>query len=171
MKFEMLANLLDDINGATFIGIDTETSVKLKGGKGNPLQGKVTKKTLGASVMVFTNANSSAYGDMVKRRLVKEGKDPESFELGKRAWGERIKGTPFIEHKEQKYLEAIFLNSGKSEYFVDGIKTPKEDIEGLPVVKVNEESQGGLEDKVIIRTFKVDSIIGMRIDGMEVKVR
>jgi hypothetical protein len=43
------------------------------------MQGRVTKQTTGASVMVFTNQASNGYENMVQRRLVAEGKDPASF--------------------------------------------------------------------------------------------
>ena len=153
--------MADNVNGATFIGLDTETAVKLAGGKSNPLQGRVTKRTIGSSVMVFQNKHSSSYGDMVQRRLQKEGKDPKSFEVGPRSWGTRIPNTPFIEHKGQHYLEVIFLKGGSSAYFVDGNETPQSAIEGIPTSRPS--PQGGLDDKVIIRAFKIDSITKLTI--------
>ncbi len=149
--------LNDNVNGATFIAIDTITTPKLKGGKKNPLQGRVTKHMTGANVMVFQNKNSSGYDNMVKRRLEKEGKNPDSFQLSPRAWGTRLIGTPIVEHKGQYYLEVIFLKSGKIHYEVDGVVTDPEMIEGLNLEK-REGNQGGLNDKVIIRTFKIDSL-------------
>ena len=147
----------ENVNGASFIGLDTETDVKLKGGKKNPLQGKVTKRTIGANVMVFQNINGSGYGKMVARRLAKEGKDPASFELQPRKWGQRIEGTPFIEHKGQVYVEVIFLSAGVSQHLVDGVVVDPSTIDGMPGTK-EESVQGGLDNKVIIRTYKANSI-------------
>jgi hypothetical protein len=164
-----LQKLLADVNGASFISIDTETVPVLKGGKKNPHQGRVTKISKGASVMVFQNKNSNAYENMVERRLKAEGKDPASFTLGERAWGTRITGTPFIEHKGETYLEVIFLKAPKETVFLlDGKEVDAAEIEGLEPAAVKEESQGGLENKVIIRTFKCDSIQTIRVDGLEV---
>ena len=164
-----LQKLLAGVNGASFISIDTETVPTLKGGKSNPHQGRVTKVSRGASVMVFQNKNTNAYENMVERRLKAEGKDPASFTLGPRAWGTRIEGTPFIEHKGETYLEVIFLKAPKETvYFLDGKEVDASEIQGLEADKPNADSQGGLENKVIIRTFKCDSITTIRVDGLEV---
>jgi hypothetical protein len=161
-----LQTILANVNGASFISIDTETEVKLKGGKSNPFQGRVTKRSTGHRVMVFQNKKSNAYENMVFRRLEKEGKNPASFQLGERAWGKRIPETPFIEHNGGIYLEVIFLGAGKSELLVDG-KPYSGEIPGLEAPKVDEESQGGLDDKVVIRTFKADSVKKIRVDHQE----
>jgi hypothetical protein len=159
-----LATLMtENVNGATFITIDTETDVKLTGGKKNPHQGRVTKRTTGSNVMVFQNKNSNGYENMVKRRLEKEGKNPGTFELKPRAWGKRMSGLPFVEHKGSYYLEVIFLGKGSTEYLLDGNVTNKAAIQGLPGTK-EEARQGGLDDKVIIRTYKVDSIKAITIN-------
>lgn len=159
-----LATLLtDNVNGATFISIDTITNVKLNGGKSNPLQGKVQKKVVGSNVMVFQNKNGSSYEAMVKRRLTKEGKNPSSFKLQPRTWGTRLRDSPFVEHKGEYFIEVIFLHKGKTTYLVNGIETDKNKIIGFPSHK-DEAQQGGLDDKVIIRTYKTDSIKAITIN-------
>ena len=97
MNLETARNALATLSGGTFVGLDTVTVPVLKGGKKNPMQGRVTKVMRGATVMCFSNQNGSAYNAMVQRRLAAEGKDPESFELSPRAWGERVPGTSFVE--------------------------------------------------------------------------
>lgn len=153
----------ENVNGTTFISISTETVPRLKGGKKNSFIGRTTKVMTGANVMVFQNKSINGYDAMVRRRLEKEGKDPQSFELSPRTWGERIPNTPFVEHKGNYYLEVIFLTSGEVHYEVDGVKTPANKIEGLNDEK-QEGRQGGLNDKVIIRTFKIDSIKSVTIN-------
>jgi hypothetical protein len=161
-----LQNILANVNGNSFISIDSLTDVKLKGGVKNPFQGRVTKRMTGASVMVFQNKKSNAYENMVRRRLEKEGKAPESFVLGERKWGTRIPETPFITHNEALYLEVIFLKAGKTQLLVDG-KPYSGEIPGLDEPTVDEDSQGGLDNKVIIRTFKAASIKAVRVDHQE----
>jgi hypothetical protein len=162
-----LKSLMSSVNGATFISLDIVTPVKLTGGKKNPLQGRVTKKTTGSNVMVFQNKKGgNSYQNMINRRLEKEGKIP-TFEVGPRAWGTRIEGTPFISHNDQTYLEVIFLHSGKSEYLVDGKEFDGE-IEGLPVKTESEESQEGLSNKVIIRAVNCDNIQAVTINHVRV---
>lgn len=168
MKYEDVKRVLDKVNGATFAGLDTVTQVKLKGGKKNPFQGRVTKMTKGSTVMLFTNKNSNGYENMVKRRLEKEGKDAESFALKPRAWGQRIENSPFVEHKDKKYIECIFIKGGESVYMVDGKEVSKDEIEGLPDAKPSDDSQGGVENKVVIRTYAIDSIEKMRVLGEKI---
>jgi len=88
------------------------------------------------------------------------------FQPGPRQWGKRIDGTPFVEHKGKTYLECIFLKPGKSTYYLDGQVIEKKDIIGLPEKK--EGDQGGLKNKVIIRTFALDSIMRVRKSGQEI---
>ena len=165
MQLATLEAALAELEGGTFVGIDTVTAVKLKGGKKNPLQGRVTKRTMGATVMCFSNKNGSAYDAMVKRRLAKEGKNPDSFTLGERAWGQRIPGTAFVEHKGKHYLEVIFMQAGKTELLLDGQPVSSQLIDGLP--ETREGGQAGLDDKVIIRTYAVDSITAIRANGKD----
>lgn len=158
-----LAQLLtDNVNGTTFVSIDTETEVKLKGGKSNPHQGRVTKRVTGSVVMVFQNKSANGYDNMVRRRLQQEGKDPQSFTLQPRKWGRRLQGVPFVEHNGNHYVEVIFLHPGKTQYLLDGKPVSKDDIIDLPVRK--EATQGGLDNKVIIRTYAAASIKGITIN-------
>jgi len=160
-----------NLAGGTFVGLDSLTQVKLKGGKKNPRQGRVTKLMTDAQVMCFSNSNSNAYENMVRRRLVAEGKAAEDFVLGPRAWGERVPGTCFVEHQGKQYLEVIFMRAGKSTYFLNGVEISKHDIEGLDEPTVNPQAQGGLseENRVQIRTFALDSIVALRANGQEWK--
>jgi hypothetical protein len=148
--------------------MDTQTEVKLTGGKKNSQAGRITKRMIGSSVMCFSNTNGSAYAAMVGRRLVAEGKDPAAFELSPRAWGTRITGTCFVEHKGAHYLEVIFLRAGTVEYLQDGVPIAQSQIEGLPAAR-EATGQGGLDNQIAIRTFALDSILALRADGAEWK--
>lgn len=162
---------LSNFKGSQIIGLDTIVSVKLTGGQKNPMQGRVKKLTEGHRVMIFKNGNG--YKNMVNRRLQKQFEEigmttvelferianPE-FEPGPRPWGERVEDSPIISHKGKLYLECIFLKAGESKYFLDGEEIAKEEIIGLP--EKTEGAQGGLIDKVIVRTFALESIIKVR---------
>jgi hypothetical protein len=172
MNFNILEELMNEVNGATFVSIDTVTDVTLPGGKKNELNGRVQKLTEGSSVMVFQNKTINAYEAMVNRRLEKEGISTASFTVGPRSWGTRIQNTPFVEHKGVMYLEVIFLRPGNTSYLLDGKVTT--DPSCIPASKENGVGdgweQGGLINKVIIRTYKVDSIVGITINGQTFKV-
>lgn len=166
MKYETLKEIMDTVKGTKFASIDTETEVKLKGGKSNPFQGRVTKHTSN-NMIIVTNTPENVYANMVKKRLVEEGKDFKEFELKPRKWGVREGDTSIIDHNGKKYLEAIFVRGGDSVYYVDGKETDPDTIEGLEKRAMSEESQGGLEEKVVIRTFSADSILNIRINHKE----
>jgi hypothetical protein len=164
-----LRSIFSNVNGASFVAIDTETVVPLKGGKSNPMKGRVTKQVTGSSVMVFQNKNTNAYEAMVQRRLTAEGKNPEDFQLSPRTWGERIENLPIVTHNKDGetrfYLEVIFLKAGTVEFFLDGSPIARNQIVGLD--ETEEGRQGGLENKVVIRTFSLDSIKAIRIDHQQ----
>lgn len=168
MQFETLLMAVQSVSGSSFVGIDTLTDVKLPGGKKNPLQGRVTKAVTGSQVMVFQNKNVNGYEAMVQRRLIAEGKDPNSFQLKERSWGQRLPNLPIVVHDKggqvNYYLEVIFLRAGKVQYMIDGRPCTAEQagIETAPAADTS--GQGGLENQVIIRTFAAESITEIRID-------
>lgn len=156
--------LAGKVNGSSFLSIDTLTEPLLKGGRSNPFKGRVFKRTTGANVMVFQNKNGSSYEKIVQRRLIQEGKNPATFELSERTWGMRLPNEPIIEHNGGMYLEVIFLRAGLVEVLVDGqvITDPYYVIPGYD--RKEEAEQGGLDNKVIIRTYKFDSITAINVD-------
>jgi hypothetical protein len=159
-----VTQIFSNVSGNTIIGLSTKTKVALKGGKKNPMQGRVVKVMRDANVMVFQNKNTNGYANMVARRLEKEGKDSSTFQLSPRVWGHRIAGTPIVEHKDKKYVEVIFLASGEVSYELDGKPIGRDKIVGLEVGE-SDPSQGGLDNKVIVRTFAEDSITEVKIGG------
>ena len=161
-----MLNVLARLNGSSFIGLDTETVPKLLGGKKNPMIGRVKKHIKGSNVQVFQNKLVNGYEAIVKRRLEQEGKAASDFQLGSRPWGVRLEGLPIVEHKGKFYLEVIFLSSGEVRYTIDGADIHKDGIIGLPDEK-EEGEQGGLSNKVVIRTFAFDSIKALRYGGEE----
>lgn len=62
-------DVLNTLRGVSFIGLDIETQVKLKGGRKNPMQGRVTKRVTGSTVLVAQNKNTNTYQNMVRNRL------------------------------------------------------------------------------------------------------
>jgi len=211
--------VLAALRGVSFIGLDMETSVPLKGGKKNPMQGRVTKRVIGSTVLIAQNKNTNTYQNMVRNRIAgellaeatekadagkgmlvdiltpaeldelsakieaaleageTERKDEaeERFEVKPRKWGERIPNSPFIQHTKagevhtNYYLDTIFLNAGKSEFFLDGQPIAEDDIEGYekPVLKEGAQIQGGLkaENQVIVRSIGLASILAIRTGG------
>jgi hypothetical protein len=70
-----------------------------------------------------------------------------------------------VEHKGNYYLEVIFVSAGDVYYTLDGRLVSPSEIQGLPEAK--EGGQGGLENKVVIRTYALESLTHVRVDGEE----
>ena len=164
-----LKNIFDaiQVNGVTFATVEYETVVKLKGGKKNPLQGRVTKRVRAQVMLAARGGDDAAYARKVNRGLEAEGKPPV-FRPQPRIWGQRADNVPLVFHNGSTYLEAIFLRVLEQVVYVDGVPFDGDPatIEGWPE-KPKEGEQGGLEEKVIIRTIKEDNIISLRVAGRE----
>lgn len=172
MHLDTVLEAFANINGATFVGIDTDSVVSLKGGRKNPQRGRVHKVTLGSTVMCFQNKHVNGYEAMVRRRLAQAGKDPDSFKLGPRVWGTRLPELPIVVHEKdgvvKHYLEVIFMHAGTSHYYMDTPDNiiPKDMIIGLETPpRPSETGQAGNNDRVIIRTYDIASITALRINN------
>lgn len=152
--------------GTMFAEIKTLTTVKLNGGKKNPQVDNV-KKLVRTLVQISSAVERSAYELKVNRRLASEGKVP-NFVAGSRVWGHRVADSSVIEHKGVFYLEYTPLNNAAKEkpiYFFNGKKIEKSDLVGLPMpTAVNEESQGGLTDKVAYNNVKFENIVSIKMN-------
>lgn len=166
MKLETVLEAIDIAKDSDKVLLSTMSGVKLTGGKKNPLQGKVVKNVCDAQV-IFNDGQT--YTNMIKEQMANEGKDPSEFKASERPWGKRVNDTPIIEHNGQYYLETIFVSAGDTAYLVDGMVTDKSEIEGLPKPKVSESSQGGVDNKVVVRTHKLDSITVIKVNDQVFK--
>jgi hypothetical protein len=76
---------------------------------------------------------------------------------------------PIVEHTKdgdtKYYVEGIFQQVGEVQYLLDGKPVALEDIEGLDAPSSSSTGQGGLDNKVAIRTIDVQNIKTMRVNG------
>ena len=174
MHINVAKKLLENVRGTCFAGIDTETVVpRLK--RDEAVQpGKLTKVVTGSNVMIFAQEERTAYSNQVKRRMEKEGLDPNSWEGGPLPWGEWVDDTVFIKHTKKGetepkfYLRVHFIKAGTVQYFLDGIAIDKADIVDTSAPK-KEGEQGGQQEKVIPRNYGLNGIKAIRIDNTEYK--
>jgi hypothetical protein len=151
MLLEQIESLLDGIQGCTFAAMDTETR-----------NGGVVTLTTGTQVLLATNKNSSAYENMVKRRLAALGKDPNDFILDDLRWGTRKPGTPLISNCGVWYLQSIILKPGVSRHYL-GRRELTQD-EARYFLPKSRTSQGLPEGKeVMVRTYALESIKALRL--------
>lgn len=144
----LLENLLNEIDGCTFATLDAETE---------PSRG-ILKVETGKRIILFTNKKSSGYENMVRRRLIEAGKDPDSFTSGDLPWGTAVPNSPLVEHNDKVYLKVIELAEGRSRYFLKRTMAEANPADlGLPKAR---PYQGGLPEgeKVICRCYNLDHI-------------
>ena len=151
----MLTNLLN-INGSSIISFSSETTIKPKAAFKHHI---IKKKSFNNNVIVFGKCGVNGYQNMVNRRLQQEGKQA-NFQVGVRKWGTAIKNTCFVLHKDQVYLDCIFLNKPKTEYYLDD-KLVDYDVIKPMIYAVNKPKQNQLENTVQFRTFKLSNIISI----------
>ena len=154
-----LVELLKNFSGYSFAGLQTYTDARAKK-TGNPFPEKTIIKESQLLVNVGFHYSNSLV-NQAKRENVST-----DFNVQSRVWGERIIGTPLVEHKGNFYLEA----KCEKVYFsrlvdIHGNEILRED--ALPFLPVRKESstQDRLEKKIILRDFRLDSIKKFAFDG------
>jgi|MDTC01.1.fsa_nt_gb hypothetical protein len=159
-----LKSALTSRKGASFVTLLAETVPAMRK-TNNPFLDRVTKRSRvnGAIGWIYPNG--------VNRQRIREGGEPD-FEAFPRKWGERIKGTPFVEHKGKTYLELKVENVLGTEWFLDGEPISPEDREAVNAfipTKV-EGARQQVENPVILRDYNLANIREITFDGMTIKV-
>jgi hypothetical protein len=99
------------------------------------------------------------YESAVQRRQVKHDVQPADFKSAGRAWGVRLRGTPFVTHKSKQYVEVRVLKTiDDPRYFAaDGTEIPADQVKPfLPKRKEGERQQRAgvpADDVVICRDY------------------
>ena len=148
---DQLVKVLMGLTGSTFATITAETELKMNK-KNNPYYGEVTKVT---EANVNINFN---YTNAVNNARLKEGNE-EEFVAQPRKWGQKVPGTPLVLHEGNYYLEARFLGYSKtnSVYYHNNKVVEKTLLESF-IPAVREAKNQDLENEVIVRSFKIQSI-------------
>ncbi len=162
-----IQEVLRNIKGNGFAHIITRTVPAMRK-TNNPHHGNVFKI---ADVQIQAGFH---YINSVNNQLTREGKTPDA-EAKPRKWGQRIKGTPLVEHTNKageykQYLEAKCekVNSVK---YVDGEgnEIAKADLaQWLQERPAKSSTQANVEQEVILRDYSLESIQFIAIGGQTV---
>ena len=158
-KQSLIAEKIAELEGAVIGYVDMVTTPELLGGKKNPMKGKVQKYAIGAGIVI----GAKNYEKVVNERLVAEGKPP-IFEASELPWGKRVGDSPFIINKDETYIQVRYLSPPQKVIYVyDGKVIPKDEVIGLK--PSSNGKQGGLseENKIPIRTPKLESFQAIRM--------
>lgn len=152
-----LLELLTSLKTSTFATIYTRTIPDMNK-KNNPYLDRIEKYMEANVCLNFIYSNS------VNRQRDKEGNE-EQFTPHERRWGTRIPGTTLVQHGNQYYIEVRFLKPGNTFYLCDGnVIDVSEFSQFLKSSRSNAEHQGlSYENEVVIRDFKIDSILEIKM--------
>jgi len=110
------------------------------------------------------------YSNSVNNQRAREGHD-EHFEALPRPWGERISGTPLVEHNGKYYLEVKVERILDVSYVraADGsLVTYDEIVMFLPVKRVNERAE--TEKNIYPTDYAIENIREIKLDGVVYEV-
>jgi len=150
-----LVSMLENVSGNTFVNIETETIPKTK--KGCSFNLKRLSSISGCIGFNYTNS--------VNHQRQKEGLS-EDFKAVARVWGNRIKGTPIVEHKGKKYIE-VKVQSATSDFFSNSTRISLDKV--IPWL-YNSETRQGVDNEVVVRDYKIENITRIKINKEEYKV-
>lgn len=160
-KQELRDMLLNARRGANIVSIETETTPRMRK-TDNPYAGRLVKQSK------INGMINWYYENAVNNQREREGKNAD-FEAKPRRWGSRIHGTPLVEHKGKYYLELKVENRYGKTYIDDqGNEVPQEEIDEF--LYNSSSSRQGVEDEVILRDYKLDSIKAIKMNGKKYKV-
>jgi len=143
-----LLNLLLSLRGTTFARVVTVTSPKLK--QGNPFNSSLRKLSFDNVTLGFV------YSASVRREEAREGLDP-TFEVQGRVWGNRVQGTPIVEHKGMHYLETKIERNLRTVYASQGHVIPSNLINPF-LITLKPAQQAHLAKVVKLRDYALPSI-------------
>lgn len=152
-----LITIFARLKTATPATLETVTSPTMRK-TGNPYYGRVQKISTQHVMLNFNYTNS------VNNQREKEGIETP-FVAHARKWGERIEGTPLIQHKGSFYVEA--KPSGKAQnviWLCDGAPIELRMIQEFMPVPQKSNTQE-TEKEIKVRDFSIESIASVKMLG------
>lgn len=158
MTYDEFLNLTRHIVGCTFASLDATTFPRPR----------LKKVVVGERVILHVNKTTSGYQTAVRKRLEELGKDPLSFNVDDLPWGQRIEGSPIIQHKGRMYLQTVVLAPGMDAYFIGDKSMTYDEVKDL-LPRHNSPGQGlPIDKQVVVKCYALDSIDEIRLMGERV---
>lgn len=156
--------LLDGLtaqHGAFVVTIETRT-IPAMAKTGNPWAGNCVKLSRVNGILNWQ------YASAVNRQRDREGLIAD-FEAYPRKWGQRIAGTPLVQHKGRTYVELKVERSLGYQYeTLDGQPIDPADL--APFLRAPSETRQGVEREIILRDYALDSITALTYGGQRYEV-
>lgn len=149
---ELRDNLMA-FKGAAIVTIHTDTEPAMNK-TGNPYVGARKKSSVNGMI-------NWIYECAVNRQRIREGLTPD-FQAYPRKWGQRIQGTPLVEHNGKYYLE-MKVQHADSIYYVGQMEIPSADI--TPYLRPLSKTRQGVTREIILRDYALENIKGITYGG------
>lgn len=150
MNVRDIEQMFDKPN-ATFVSFVAKTKPKMKK-KGNPFKDRKVEKV--AHVYGIVNFR---YQNSVNNQRVRENKE-DDFQSAPRKWGKRIPKTPFVEHKDKKYLE-VKRERVEYTFYIDGQEIGEDQAQVLEqYLYSSEPKRQKVNNTIVLRDYKLESI-------------
>lgn len=166
IKASELVKLLSGNLGAKMVTIISSTEPPMRK-TANPFYGRVRKISRVNGVIGWQY--ESAVNRQRDREQRPENADGtiEHFFAEPRKWGERLPGSPWVSHKQQMYLELKVERVLGHEYRCDGKPIDVAELEPWLQRKTGESSRQGVEKEIILRDYRLDSILAVTFGGKQ----
>lgn len=164
---EQLIQSLKALKGSRLVTIVSQTQPALVAshpltGEANPYKGQIIKVATTNGVINWN------YERSVNRQRAREGSEAD-FEAYPRKWGERLAGTPLVQHKGKTYVELKVEKSVDYDYFDLSGKPVDADLI-KPYLRKPGASRQEVAKEVICRDYDVENILEIRVDGEQYQV-
>jgi hypothetical protein len=171
---ELLTSLAQS-GRASIVTIHATTDPKVKKGSGrgkppaNDFYGRCEKRSVVNGIVNWKYSN--AVNNQRAREHEGDIAELEYFEPAPRRWGVRLEGLPFVEHKDNTYLELKVERSLSHSYHCTetGEQFDSNEVEQWLPTR-SESSRQEVEKLVILRDYNLDSITGIKAGGVEYTV-
>jgi len=105
------------------------------------------------------------YGEVVNEKRVEENKE-DDFKSENRKMGGVNVNRAIIDKEGQLYLTSILISTGPKKYEYLNKEIEKSTFERFVPIKKTYNTNQGLDNQVIVNTFKLENIVELEIEGV-----
>jgi len=106
------------------------------------------------------------YEDAVNKQRSREELEP-NFTAFPRKWGNRIKGSPLVEHNGNYYLE-MKVQSAQAQYILGNEEIAVSEL--IPYFYDRSKSRQGVEKEVVLRDYALENIKSIKYAGQLIEI-
>lgn len=151
---------------STIIRLDSVTVPTMRK-TGNPYVGRVTKRSTILGII-----GNWIYEDAVNRQRQREGKKA-NFVAESPSWGTNEAGSPYRTNRDSLYLNVKVERCLSTVLCLDGVPATGDELAAIQtfIPAKTEAPKQALDKPIIYRSYKLESIVGLKIGGQEFRVK